>query len=90
MKRSILLLSLLLLSIQSANACSPQELSEKMKAILEVSKVAYEKVPGGNGQRKAESQAIIARYSQPGNGADGAAMLDGQCKMYDELLSLYK
>ena len=52
MKRSILLLPILLLSVQPGHACSPLEISQKTKAILEASKAAYEKDPGGNGQRK--------------------------------------
>jgi hypothetical protein len=90
MRQTILLLPLLLLSLQPGQACSGQELVQKMNAVTEASMAAYTKNPEASETRQAQAQAIIARYSGIHNGTGGAAAIDAMCNEYDELLAVYK
>ncbi len=73
-----------------ALSCTPTELAEKMRAILPASKAAYERDPGGNANRQAQAQSIIARYAALKNSSGGQNVLDMICRENDELLGLYR
>jgi hypothetical protein len=86
MRRLIVLLPLMLLSIEPAYACSTAELTEKMRSLGEASKAAFARDPQGADARTAQVVAITARYKDIGK----INVIDTMCTEYDELLKVYK